>query len=284
MGTYRAKQNSLQNSYSASDVELTMTYDLNGIGVGSFLEIGTELLYVTGTNDSSKQATVLRGQRGTTAASYSAGEVVGVNPRFPRFVVKDVMKEEILSWPQDIYRQSVHTAATVTQTLQEIDCATSLTPPVGASDIYDVLRVWRRDVTTGREVRVYGYRSEPDIDGPGTCRVYLNKIYSAPTEFILQLARGFDVSTFAYSTDLVATVGLKTSFEEILKWGTAWRLVGGREVRRLFTESEGEGRKAEEVAVQANIAAARIFKQWRDMSLSNEVMKLRQRAGVRTRG
>lgn len=277
LGTYRTKINRIIADLDGTTGDFFLDFPIDGVGQGTILEIDDELLFVVAATESTKQVSCLRGFRGTVAAAHSAKSYVQINPRFPRILVRDTMREEVDSWGADIYRQTLMDAD-VGSNVADIDVADA----TGFDDLIDVLRVWRTEPTTGRMVTIHSYRTEPDIDGPGTCHLYLNHYYGS-TGFRLKVARQFDTSVWTFATDLVADVGLSADMQEIAKWGAAWRLVSGREVRRLFTESEGEGRKAEEVPVQANLSAGRVFKQFRDMAYSASVMKLRQRNQAKVR-
>src|SRR5215472_10897118 len=105
-GTYRGHWNALNGAIGATDGDLTVRYDIQGIGEGSVLAIEQELMYVVpgGVNATGKTLTVLRGFMGSDPAAHADNMTLEINPRYPRVNVLNVMHEELESWPNDLYR------------------------------------------------------------------------------------------------------------------------------------------------------------------------------------
>jgi len=76
-------------------------------------------------------------------------------------------------------------------------------------------------------------------------------------------------------------LGMTDGMGEVLMYGAAWRLVTGREARRLFTEVESESRNAQEVPALASVQLGKQLKAVRDARLGEEITRLRYAYGVR---
>jgi len=62
---------------------------------GSIIEIGTELMLCKTLDTVQDQVEVVRGVRGTTATTHTAGDTIKIAPPFPRQVVFDAVKDQI---------------------------------------------------------------------------------------------------------------------------------------------------------------------------------------------
>jgi hypothetical protein len=278
LGTYRAHQNVLTNTIGSTDTAITLSYPIDAVGEGSYLEIDQELMYVIpgGVNGPAKTLTIQRKVRGTSAATHAAGAPVFINPRFPRFNVLSTMREEVLSWPQNIYR--VELLSTVVPHFTSGISVQSLT----THEVTTIKNVWQ--IRTGdvdnRMVRMSGWRYEKEL---GTIWLRQKANTYADTYEILAGTK-IDPANMApgwqESAD-VGLIGVTDSMVDILKYGSAWRLVQGREPKRLFTEEENESRTAQDVPVQANTALAAQLKKLRDTRLGEEMFRLRSNNGIR---
>src|SRR5215831_291282 len=282
LGTYRAHFNELKNAIGATDVSITTLFPIQGIGDGSYLEMGQELMYVVpgGVNVTAQTLAVLRGVRGTTPIAHGPNAGISINPRFARSVILSAMQEEVRSWPISIFR-AVQIDTTVGAYATNIDLAAA----VGANDILRTIKVWRRgdQPDQNRWIPITGWRFERDLFSMGSADLYLAKTYSSGQEFRILVARPFpDPVNWTETTDLTA-VFIPQSCADIIKYGSAWRLVTGREVRRNFTEIESEGRNAQEVPPGANLTLGRNLKLMRDGRLAEEITRLRSLYGVRSR-
>lgn len=252
------------------DNDTTFTFDLpaGGIVAGSIVGIDDEILFVKSVTG--QVATVARGWDGTTAASHTAAAIIEVSPRFPRFAIKQALKDEIASWPRSLYKQStIEIAGNTTSRAYNL---TSL------GSFHDVLDVWR-DPYSGSTapVPIVGWRLQRDAETDDYASgkalilpaelaeaVALRVTYSAP----------FTVSTFADATDVEATCGLAFSMTDIPPYGAAWRLLAPREIKRTFTESQPEPRTSEEVPAGAALRTAAGMKALRDQRIVEEADRL----------
>lgn len=279
-GGYRQTYNVLDGAHNASTTSIILTYPPDSTGPGSFLAIDDELVYVITIDRSTKTATVIRGQRGSTAATHADGALVEVNPRFPRFRVKAKLQEEIRSWPESVYRTTAVNLDTTSGTN-----GYDLTG-IG-SDFHNVLDVQLGPPNGSTHVdwtRV-GYQVVRDADtaafASGTGLIITGILPVESRDFRVIVSRPFDVDTWDDSTDLEDDCGLPASMHDIPPLGAAQRLMTGRDVVRSFGEGQGEPRHAEEVPPGFAGSIASFLLRQRDRRLSEEALKLAGRNPIR---
>jgi hypothetical protein len=184
------------------------------------------------------------------------------------------MKEEVLSWPVNIYRVEM-SSFILANGLSGVSVY-DMTP----HEVTRVLMVWQvRPGTDGRMVRQSGWRFEKELG-----QLWLRKsAYYFSNNYQVTLGTKIDPANAPDWTELteLVEIGITDSMIDILKYGAAWRLVQGREPKRLFTEEENESRIAQDVPVQANTALAAQLKKLRDQRLGEEIFRLRSYNPVR---
>jgi len=235
-------RNKLAVAATATATTVVFSYDMAGIRAGSVIEIGSELMYVWSVTTSSNTATVERGWNGTTATAHVAGSVAVVNPRFPRSQILESINDDLsdlVSPSNGLYR------------VKAMDLQYNGNDPMinlpSTNDVIDLLEVRLRYRSNDYPVirRVVIVRNVPTSDfGSGTalkfnepCRSGSLRItYKAPFN---RVARETD--------DLQLVAGFPVSAEDILVMGAQIRLMTPREVRRNFTESQGDTRRSDEV-------------------------------------
>lgn len=235
------ERNKLASTVSSSDTTLTMSYGLGSLRENTVFEIESELMYVWEANTTSKTVTVERGFGGTTAASHSAGAIVTVNPRFPRYQVLTAINSELsdLSSPLN----GLFQLKTVDLSYNGNDRMVDMTGVTGILDLYDVrYRYLNDDWPVIRNVRLMrdmpttdfasGFALTFDVGSrSGTYRVS----YRAP------------FSTASTESSVMSASGISADLEDLVVLGAQIRLMAGREIKRNFTESQGDTRRSEEV-------------------------------------
>ena len=236
------ERNKLTSSLTATATSVTVSYDLKGLQTGSVFQIDSELFYIWDVSPGSKSVTVERGWNGTTAVAHAANAIITVDPKFPRAQVLEAINAELddLSSPMNGLFQI--------KTLDEnYNGSWSMLALPTTDKIIDLISVSLRYLATDypiiRKVRLirdlpnddfssgYGLRfDEPVRQGR------LHVVYKTPFN---------NVTTETQNLQNIA--GLPSSCEDILMMGAQIRLVSPREVKRNFTESQGDTRRAEEV-------------------------------------
>lgn len=235
-------RNKLASSINSSATSITVTYPLEGLRASQICEIGSELMYIWSVDSGTKTIVVERGFNGSTAASHSAGDVIIVNPRFPRAQMLEAINDEMadLSSPMNGLFQikTVDIDYNGSDIMIDLDGVTSIIDLLTVSvrymtDDYPVARKVRliRDVPTDDFPSGYALRFDQGVF-PGRLRI----VYKAPY-----------VAASTESTDISTTCGVQDSVLDIVALGAQIRLMAPREIKRNFTESQGDTRRAEEV-------------------------------------
>lgn len=240
------ERNKLASSLDSSTTSVVTTYDIGGLRTGSVFEIDSELFYVWDANTASKTLDVERGYAGTTAASHSSGAVLTLNPRFPRAQMLDAVNADIddLSSTANGLFRVVTTDLTYNGSDRQIDIQGSGTilELLDArlrylADDHPVLNAVR--LQTGLPTADFASGNTLVFDEPvmaGTVRVR----YKAPF-----------VRASAESSDLTTNCFLPSTCDDIIEMGVIMRLMAAREIKRNFTESQSDTRRADEVQAGA---------------------------------
>ena len=239
------ERNKLASSVNSSVDSLTMSYALGSLREQTVFEIESELFYVWESNTTAKTATVERGFGGSTAASHSSGAVVTVNPRFPRHQVLQALNAELadLSSPMN----GLYQMKTVDLSYNGSDRMVNLTSVTAMIDLYDVrYRYLSDDYPIVRNVRLL--RDMPTTDFASGFVLAFDQEVRSGTVRVLYKA---PYTQFASESATTSTAGVTTEVEDLLVMGAQIRLMAGREVKRNFTESQGDTRRAEEVPAGA---------------------------------
>jgi hypothetical protein len=203
-------------------------------------------MYIWATDSGTKTMTVERGFNGTTAASHTADAIITVSPRFPRSQVLEAINDEMrdLSSPLN----GLFQVKTLDLDYNGSDVMVNLTAVTAIIDLlsvsvrymvddYPVARKVRlvRDVPTDDFASGYALRFDQGVF-PGRLRI----VYKAPY-----------VTASTESSDINTTGGIQDTVTDIVAIGAQIRLMSPREMKRNFTESQGDTRRAAEVPAGA---------------------------------
>lgn len=219
-------------------------YDLDGLRAGAVFEIDSELFYVWQADVGAKTLTVERGFNGTTAATHAAGAVITLNPRFPRSQVLEALNDELRDLSSPFH--GLFQVKTFDYDYNGSDTFINL-PPVAEvldiltvhvrilSDDYKQVRKFKlvRDMPTDDFSSSFALKFEQPVDS-GRLRI----VYKAPFTTLTNEGQS-----------LVNYAGLPASCEDIVNLGVQIRMMAPRELKRNFTESQGDTRRPEEVPV-----------------------------------
>lgn len=244
-GTVEAR-NKLVSTITSSDTSVTVTYALEGLRVGQVFEIDSELFYIWATDTGTKTLTVQRGYNGTTAAAHTAGAIVTVNPRFPRAQCLEALNDEISDLSSPMH--GLFQIKTLNLDYNGSDVMVNLT---GVTSIIDLIQVSVRymtdDYPIARKVRLV--RDLPTDDFASGFAIRFDQgVFPGRLRIVYKAAYG---TAATESVDVNTTGGLQETCTDILAIGTQIRLMSPREIKRNFTESQGDTRRAEEVGAGA---------------------------------
>ena len=240
------ERNKLVASLTATATTATLTYDLKGIREGSVIQVDSELMYVWEVSVGSKTATVERGYNGTTAATHSSGAIVTVDPKFPRAQILEAINAELddLSSPMN----GLYQVKALQDTYNGSDPMMALKTPDKIIDLVSAsLRYMATDYPILRRVRLI--RDLPTDDFNSGYAIRFDEGVQAGRLHVVYKSPFNNVTTEAQNLQNIA--GIPSSCEDILMMGAQIRLVSPREIKRNFTESQGDTRRAEEVGAGA---------------------------------
>ena len=239
-------RNKLSSTINSSATSVVATYALEGLRQGQTFEIDSELFYIWEADSGTKTLTVERGYAGTTAASHTAGALLKVQPRFPRAQLLEAINDELADLSSPV--NGLFAVKTVDIDYNGSDTMIDFT---GVTDVIDLLSVSVRyltdDYPVARKVRLV--RDVPTDDFPsglalrfdqGVFPGRLRIVYKAPY-----------TAASSEATNLETTSGVQSSLIDLLVLGCQIRMMAPREIKRNFTESQGDTRRAEEVGAGA---------------------------------
>jgi hypothetical protein len=236
------ERNKTVGALTATSTSVVFQYDLNGMRAGGVIQIDNELMYVWEVSQASKTATVERGWNGTTAATHITGSVAIVDPKFPRAQILEAINAEIddLSSPMNGLYQIKSLELNYNGTWNMISLPT-------VDKIIDLVSVTIRYIATDypviRQCRLI--RDLPNDDFSAGYAIRFDTQVRAGKMIVVYKAPFTNVTSEAQNLQNIA--GFPTTAEDILMMGAQIRLVSPREVKRNFTESQGDTRRSEEV-------------------------------------
>lgn len=225
---------------------LTFVYDLDGIQAGSLVQIDLEVFYVWEVNDSSKSAVVQPAYLGSLAAAHDTGDLVTVNPKFPDHQIIKALNDDLLdlSSPQAGLYQFKSADLTWVDTAGGYD----LTGVTGLLSIAEV-----RAQRGGTGSKDWSLLNNYDLSRDVNATLFpsgLALFFSDPGEVGGSVRVRYRAEFGQLATlgdDVTAVTGLPASAHDIPPLGAAARLMRARELRRNFTDSQGDTRRAGEV-------------------------------------
>ena len=272
MSGYAENRNKLALPYTAGSGTLTFKYPIEGIRPGSRLCIGTNTFYVWTTNGVT--AEVSAGEDSSTDASAPIGALVHVAPRFTDDEIWKQLGNDLgdLSSPSNGLFALNQVDLTYNATVNGYDLG-----PISDQilSIYEVKYLTPGPQLDNPRINTNGFR----LNRNATTTQY-------PSGISLQLFQpaypGYNVrvlyrSTFTMPSTAFANVsstGLQQSAYDLPPIGAAIRLMEGREIKRNFTEGQGDTRRAGEVAPGAILQSARGLQQLRAQRIMAEAAKL----------
>lgn len=240
------ERNKLAVSVSPTATTMVFSFDVGSIRPGSIIEIESELVYIWEMVTGTKTATVERGFNGSTASAHGANTVCIVSPRFPRSQIFEAFNDDLYDLVSPL--NGLYRIKTLDINYNGADTMINL-PSVG--DVIELLDVRVRYLSTDYPLirKAVLIRNLPTSDfGSGTAI----KFNETPRSGVLRITYKAPFSPMVRITDDIQQIcGLPASAEDILVLGAQIRLMAPREIKRNFTESQGDTRRSDEVPAGA---------------------------------
>lgn len=275
-------------SGAITDTATTITYTFIDIPLlpGRTVEIDDEILYIWTSDTTAMTAVVQRGFQGTTPAPHVDKSMMGIEPRFPRQQIVDVLRDEIEAWPTQLYGvltwNGLMPRDQTFVNLSELDGYTGLR-------LLDVQAdrggEWVGDI---RRPRLMGCSLEPAVGPSGFADGYALRWSGLDQRYREQFAPGtpalgtpmtvtvgahFQTAALASGVD-VGTMGLTRSMCDIPPIGAAARLLFPVEVDRTDATALTRSRTAADVPPNAAAQLAQTLIGWRNQRINEEIGRL----------
>lgn len=236
------ERNKISSALNTTATSVPLTYEVGGARTGAVIEVDSEQMYVWEVDESGKTLTVERGFNGSTVASHSSGAVVTVNPRFSRSQLLEAINDELADLSSPMHGMFQIKIADIKYNGSDRQVAL---PTI--SDVIDLLEVrWRNDSDDYRIVNnVKLIRNLPTKDFGSAIAIQIDSDISNADVRITYKAPYNRIVT--ENDDLQMNCGYPVSAEDILIIGAQIRLMSSREIKRNFTESQGDTRRSDEV-------------------------------------
>lgn len=270
------ERNVLAAPYTDGSGILQFSYALGGIVPGVRLSVGTTTFYVLSVSNSSLSATVLAAQEGSADTVAATGALVRVAPRFTDFEIFTALNADLadLSGPGT----GLFQIKTAELTYSDAAIGYDLGTITDLIDIYDVRYQNRGTFSDWPRIPKMGWRLDRYADttvfpsglalqvfGPAMGGLKVRVLYRA----------GFG-ALLSENTD-VSTTGLPATAYDLPPLGAALRIASSREIKRSFTEAQGDTRRAAEVPAGAALSALRGVAAQREQRIQSEAQRLMAR-------
>jgi hypothetical protein len=244
-GTVEAR-NKLTTTLTSNGTSVVVDYPLEGLRSGQVCEIDSELMYIWATDVATKTLTVQRGFNNTTAAAHTAGAVITIKPRFPRAQILEAVNDELSDLSSPMH--GLFQVKTLNIDYNGSDAMIDLTNVTSIIDLLTVsVRYMTDDYPIARKIRLI--RDLPTDDFPSGFALRFDQAVFPGRLRVVYKAPYTAAATEA--TDINSGCGVQETVTDIVALGAQIRLMSPREVKRNFTESQGDTRRAEEVSMGA---------------------------------
>ena len=232
----------LSNSDSISDSKVGLTTSgtsvtFNGdllsveeedaLDAGAIIEIGQELMYSKELNTVTNEITVVRGARGTTAASHSLGDLIKIAPPFARINVFNAVKDQIENLYPTLYAVETQTIASAAGyvALEGAD-DNRIVAPLAAVSQYQTLASGSETTVQFRGVAMELINVPTSVTASG--KVVQFSGISNGVNVHCTFKKKFGEVTNEAST--LSDIGLETEYEPIIMSGVAAQMIAGKDV------------------------------------------------------
>lgn len=237
------ERNKIASALASTDTTIVCTYDLQGIRQGSVIQIGQEQMYVWAVVVASKTLTVERAFNGTTADTHASGSIVTLNPRFPRNQILEAVNAELADLSSPV--NGLFQIKTLELQFNGSDRMIDLPGAGNVQTLYSVhYRHKSDDYPKVHKARLL--RNMPVTDFPSGLALALDGGPGRAGKLVIRFKTDFDFVDNE-SADLSLASGLPETAEDVVVLGAQIRLMTPREIKRNFTESQGDTRRAVEV-------------------------------------
>lgn len=266
---YEPAMVSLNGAIGTSDTTITLDEfvvpeDEDLLRIGALIELDRELVRVTDWDNITRDAIVVRAQRGTVAATHADGIFMVLMPSFPRIAVYEAIRDNIIALSPQLF--------TVGQDLL-VDISAHCAPI--ADDLaVDVIEAWQHDAPSANvdyDARIVDWH--PRVGG----RAVVTNL-AMGTLWIRYKRR---MGVVADETDDLADLGVETVWETIIMTGVAADLLVGRDIPQSQAEFIGSVLQAENIPIGQRTSIAVALSRYRDVLINRYQNEMRSEYRVK---
>lgn len=225
------------------EADYLTTEEEDAMGSGGFIEINQELMLVVALNTADETLTVVRGARGTTAATHAQGDIIKINPPFIRLNVFNAVKDQIENLYPTLYAVEVQTVTSASGYVALTGSDDSrIVAPLKAVSQYTTLSSGSETSVQFRGVAVELIDVPTSVTASGKV-VQFSGINNGVNVHCTFKKKFGDVTNEAST---LADIGLETEYEPIIMAGVAAQMIAGRDIPSATTEYITD-------AIQANV-------------------------------
>jgi hypothetical protein len=284
LSSLREEINTLGTSVSANAVSLSLSggQTLGSIQEGAILQVDYELFLVIG-QPSTSAIPVLPGYYGSSSTSHASGAIITVNPRFPAVDLIKAINEDAdaLTSPANGLFAPAETTLTFNPVISGYDFTDSSTGlPVDPSTVIDLIEVRVHEYGPAQiwpvvPLSLVRFQRQADTTiFPSGMALEFKGLGFAGRPIRVQYKSTYNTPLVNSSDDVQAVLGMHPQAHDILTLGAVLRLMEFRELKRSFTETQAEPRRAQEVPVGSSLTAMKGIMQRRADRIAEERMRL----------
>lgn len=244
---------------TTSTISLASGQQLGQIQPGAVLQIDYECMFVTAA-PTPQSIMVIRGWFDSTPTTHAINAVINVNPRFPAVDIIKAINEDIddLSAPSNGLFQMLEMSTTFIPVQQGYDLSGLTngevmelwevrTQEYGPAQKFPIIPMSKVKLQRNADTSVFPSGMSMTLDQGGYPGRPLRIQYKSP----------YTTPLVNPSDDVEAVTGLHAQAHDIPVLGAPARLMQFRELKRSFSEAQGEPRRAQEVPVGSSLTASK---------------------------
>lgn len=229
----------------------TLTFGNQAFQPNTRVSCELEDMFVWACADGKTITNLDRGQFGTVPTSHPINATVYASPKFSDAEILREINRAIqsLSSPGGLYAiGTVDITTTTSARAYELEVA-------NAFDILDIRVRVPGDTLTWHVVNDWQYEQRAGSDFASGNAIFIND--PLPSNTTLHITYSYPFAPLSALSDLVfPTTGLSLSQYDLPLLSASIALTAGREIKRNWTESQGQTRRAEEVGPGANLSSS----------------------------
>lgn len=268
------------NLATTTETSVVLDDAVRGLGEGSIFEVGREVFYVRSWDETTKTATVFRGHGRSEGATHNIGDIVRINPSFTTDEIFHTVISEFAALKGSALVRFVTTEVSPTTSLLHYD--SGLDPadePLyiqHAEYEYDARGNWKPakvQLVTDLDTSDFASGYAIKVTGGGVVGRPLRVTFACTLKVPSSMNDVISEAETGHTVDIWPAIPV----------GAAWRLLLGKEARRLNPDRSHGSRRAEEVSPGSIAFLGRAFQRMREDIIESALERQYAKHPPRTR-